>query len=940
MKRIIPFLVGVFVTLSIPGHAQKNSKLDSIPFNPSVRHGILSNGLKYFILKSDRPEDKIRMQLVVKAGRIDQDSDQVEIAHLVEHLGMRSTRNFPKGLKQYFFDKGLGFGKDFNASTGWITNYWLVIPATDSSLVQKGLFALRDWAGGISFLPEEIEEERSAVLRESLEALSPVVNGMDELRYRQFDGNPFYKVDRRADMESLKTASIETLLRFYNDWYHPLNQAIIIVGPVDESIIEQKVKTVFSDLTNVGARKREERAKLYDVPLTGENKVLIADFGYDFPQTTIQVFKKQKSTVTSKRPTTISEYRISLIDQLINTMMSQRQQSLKKDDSDTRIYTAIERRAIFPAAGIDALTAMTFVDEHKKVKPAILEIFMELKRLELFGFTEEEFTRAKGLLKAKIFETDTNISSTDLSARIIGHYTDGWAYPAYELQLKNTLLAEINLKQINTVLRDWLETNENTDVIIITDSNSQKYLSEAEVFSWILQSHKNRVSPYIEHHFKIKALPPIPLGNYAQQSVVTELTALDATKIVLPNGVTVFLKCTDAQGSHTNQVMLIGLNRNVDLGLKQSPTIAQFLENISLFTGICSLSASDLKTFKTEHNIAGLSSLSVYPYMRFDEVGVKGSASLDNIKTLMQLTYLYMTQGRMDTRSFNDYSISSASMKKKRSGIQLLTDTIQSVIGGYLTVDANDQIKLRNLSKIYKAEFSKTSDFTFVIAGAFEKEQMISLVTRYLGVLPSQQLTTVKPEKTINPINSQHFDANKVITLIGDSVGNAQVRVLFMGRSDLKVRDKLILDVTASVIQSLLFQRLREQEKGVYSVLPNWRIGTNRNEIYLEIAFETDPIDVDRLVTAVKDEIELLASGQLSDKVYSNSLETIRSRIAGQLKTPFFWVDYLTEQIRIGEMSADALNQSEILKQLTASDITNFIRNNLNTSDIMLFKLL
>ena len=69
---------------------------DSLPLDPAVRTGTLPNGLTYYIRKNVKPEKRVELRLAVNAGSVQEDNDQLGLAHLVEHLCFKGTKSFPK----------------------------------------------------------------------------------------------------------------------------------------------------------------------------------------------------------------------------------------------------------------------------------------------------------------------------------------------------------------------------------------------------------------------------------------------------------------------------------------------------------------------------------------------------------------------------------------------------------------------------------------------------------------------------------------------------------------------------------------------------------------------------------------------------------------------------------------------------------------------------
>ena len=105
-----------------------------VPFDPLVKKGTLSNGLTYYIRKNTEPKNRAELRLVIKAGSILENEQQLGLAHFMEHMSFNGTKNFPKNELVNFLQKtGVRFGADLNAYTSFDeTVYMLPIP-TDSN---------------------------------------------------------------------------------------------------------------------------------------------------------------------------------------------------------------------------------------------------------------------------------------------------------------------------------------------------------------------------------------------------------------------------------------------------------------------------------------------------------------------------------------------------------------------------------------------------------------------------------------------------------------------------------------------------------------------------------------------------------------------------------------------------------------------------------------
>ena len=111
---------------------------DPLPVGPQVTVGTLANGLTYYIQKNSRPEKRLELRLVVKAGSILEDEDQLGLAHFVEHMAFNGSTHFKKHeLISYLQSIGLKFGADLNAYTSFNeTVYILPIPTENRDNIE------------------------------------------------------------------------------------------------------------------------------------------------------------------------------------------------------------------------------------------------------------------------------------------------------------------------------------------------------------------------------------------------------------------------------------------------------------------------------------------------------------------------------------------------------------------------------------------------------------------------------------------------------------------------------------------------------------------------------------------------------------------------------------------------------------------------------------
>src|SRR5687767_7356830 len=144
----------LLLTVAAPAVAHQPLLLNQqLPVDPKITIGTLPNGLRYYIRANKKPEKRAELRLVVKAGSILEDDDQLGLAHFVEHMAFNGTKNFPKHDLQAFVESlGMRFGAHLNAYTSFDeTVYMLHVPTDKPGAIEKSFQVLQDWAQNVSF---------------------------------------------------------------------------------------------------------------------------------------------------------------------------------------------------------------------------------------------------------------------------------------------------------------------------------------------------------------------------------------------------------------------------------------------------------------------------------------------------------------------------------------------------------------------------------------------------------------------------------------------------------------------------------------------------------------------------------------------------------------------------------------------------------------------
>ncbi|MCB9267893.1 MAG: insulinase family protein, partial [Lewinellaceae bacterium] len=693
-----------------------------LPTDPRVRTGTLLNGMRYYIQYNPKPENRAELRLAVHAGSLQEDEGQLGIAHFVEHMAFNGTEHFEKNeLINYLEKTGARFGADLNAYTSFEETVYKLQARTDSlPLLEKGLLIMEDWAGGLSFEPEEIDKERGVVVSEWRTRLSP------DQRLQQQYFPVLYKGSRYANRmpigkpEIIENAGYATIRRFYEDWYRPDLMAFIAVGDFEVDWMEKEVIRRFSGLQNPeSSRPRKD----YEVPGHQETLTVIAT-DKEAAFTRVQVIYKHEE----KPVTTIEDFRRQLTYSLYNKMLNARlvEVQMQPNPPFTFAYSGYGS----DVGNLGAYTIYAFVGEGGAIE-GISAVLRETRRALLHGFTETELKRHKADIMQSVendYKEREKTKSGTLASRYVYNFLDQNPIPGPEqrLHLYQELLPAITLEDINPLPRQWI-TDSNRVAIITGPEHAESPLpSREEILDLLAQIDTMSLEPYVD---KINDAPlikevlsPVPIISRKK------LDSLGITLIELSNGVKAYLKPTDFQN---DEILMSAFSPG-------GHSLYSLEEYYSAANAAAIIDQSGLGEFsmpELQKKLAGKTA-SAGPYINELYEGVSGSSDQESLETMLRLVYLYFTEPRRDSAVFLSY------LSRQASIFENMMDNPY-----YYYADVKNQIKykgnprrqittledLRKISldeviHIYQERFANAGDFTFVFVGNFEPETLEPLI--------------------------------------------------------------------------------------------------------------------------------------------------------------------------------------------------------------------
>jgi zinc protease len=894
---------------------------DTIPLDPMVRVGKLDNGLTYYIRKSSNPGNSVHINLFVKTGIFQEDEDQHNLAHLLEHIPFTGTVNFSNPI-DYFERRGIK-RTDLNATTGGsATLYFIKVPASDA-LIHDGLRFFRDCAGGIVLTTEKINNARGTLYAE-LTASSGT--SARSIYARKIAGDSVYK-RVVGSVENIKTFKNDALSRFYHDWYRPDLQTVLIVGDIDIANMEALIRSVFSDLKNPVNKRPLKKAPEQYRP---RNNTLIITHENQ-RETEIEITMRHRY----KEPVTVQDFRNKIISELFNEMSRDRFNVQKNRDSPAIKWTACVFNENYKP-GTNALSTSAKV-KVQDIKKGFQFCITELERLKRYGFTENELIRAK-----KHISLSQDNNSEAILNEIQAHILYGRSAPG--IDLKNEMLSQfvktITVEEINKVSSSWINDS-NRDIVIYAPASEMNSLpTESTIEHWLTEARSGDIPAYrdekINKEFTIDArnLGLRELTSFYQR----EIPEIDATDIRLPNGLRVLLRpvTTPDPDSVINIHGFSEGGASVYEGLDY--VTATLAANVINQSGLGPFNKVELNEFTSNKGI------SIYPYIVGSSEGIRVSSKGSALETALYLTHQYFSNPRKDVAVFQDIVASQKENLQKplRNVPSILGRSIddQLVKMNFKTPDFNpdalDSVRFDRMYDLYRERFANAADFTFILSGNFDRKKVIPLVAKYLGSLPcGGKKETAKFPLTIEtkiPLRK---------TVYGPVLHDrADVQLRFLGSYKINAESITMLEILQMTLQNLLTKRLRHKEGATYQVdVFHDRYKRDKNIYTFGISFRCAAADVEKVISMAQEEILSIANG-LDRTTFDKILEQKRNRLAENLNNSDFWITYLQEQIENQKSLTETITVKKLLDRLTPKDVQSAAREYLDVKKLMQFVIL
>jgi zinc protease len=895
---------------------QEDEQAQRLQLAPEVRSGTLENGLRYYVRRNGKPEDRIQLRLVVNAGSAEEEESQRGLAHFVEHMAFNGTDKYAKhAIVDYLERTGMRFGPDINAYTSFDeTVYKLDLPTDEQGTVEKGLDILKEWAFHIAFNPEEVEKEKGVIVEEWRLGRGARARMRDTYWPVMMRGSRYAERLPIGKMEVVKKSSPEDLRSFYQRWYRPDNMAVIAVGDADPQEITELIEKRF------GAQAAPDRPlphTEYPGPREEELRFVKAT-DPEAQNTSVRIVRFHEPFVLRSR----SDYRRYLARSLYRDMINNRLSEKVEQKDPPFVYGSFGMDALIRSAEASSWSA---VANEGEVENALRTLKREAERVDRHGFSAGELQRAKESLRSSMqraYEERNKTRSVRFAEEYVRLFLAGEAAPGIdrEWELTQELLPEINMEDIARV-HDAFTQGGRAPTVLVTGPEKEglEYPSRKELRSVFREAEREELEPYDDSAAEedLMSRKPDP-GRIEREANVEEG---DYRLFTLQNGAEVYYKQTDFK----NQEILFSAF---------SPGGASRVETEELYAALLApslVSAAGLGDYPPSElrKILAGKQAKVSPYVNRLYEGFRGSARPQDMETLFQMIHLFFTAPREDEALFSSYQKRLAQVLRNRRNqpeVQL-SDLVTSLLYDDhprrqpLTAERVQELQAGQVYRLFGERFAGAGDFTFVFVGNLEPERLKQLAASYIGSLPGGD------DEQWMDRGVRYVREPAEETVSAGMASKSIVRLLYSGEYDWSLEDNSLLSSLRQLLEIRLREEVREKAGGTYGVSVTAAPSRYPVEEYLlRIGFSCDPERVDELVGIIEQELQRLAEQGVGDS-YVEKVRSIRSSsLEEDRKTNGFWLSFLESLNRYGLDPAELLEKEERIRAVDGKALQQAVR--------------
>ena len=897
--KLRKLFIAAMMLISIVAVAQQGMQMPPIPVDPDVRIGKLDNGLTYYIRHNAWPEHRAEFYIAQRVGSIQEDDNQRGLAHFLEHMAFNGSKHF-KGneMLRWCESVGVKFGTDLNAYTSIDQTVYNIsnVPTTRDGIIDSCLLILFDWADGLLLEQEEIEKERGVIHEEWRLRTSAQMRMLERDLPKLYPGSKYGHRMPIGLMEIIDNFERPFLQAYYEKWYRPDNQAIIVVGDVDVDKVEQKVKTLFSPIV-----LPENRALVTTYPVPDNNEAIyVIDKDKEQRYNLVELMMKTEAFPDSLKGT-LAYLAADYVKDAAVSMLNDRLREYAEKPESPFLQASASFGPYLLSRTVDAFD-MGVLPKDGQTDAAVTAVLTEARRAAEFGFTPTEYSRFKANYLSNLEKQYSNKDkryNSQFVTRYVQHFLNNEPIPSIDFtyETMKQLVPMLPLDMPNEVIKELVLPTD-TNLVVLNFNNEKEgavYPTEDGLKAAVAAGRNAKIEAYVDNVKDEPLMTTLPKPGKIKKEVKND--KFGYTELTLSNGVKVVLKQTDLK---KDQVLLRaeGFGGEALYGLED-------LANLKMFGDV--IEASGLGNFshtELEKALAGkIASASMY--MSNYREHISGSSTPKDVETMLQLVYLYFTNINKDQKSY-DNLMQTMEVQLKNRLLQpenVFSDSLTLTIANHhprvkpMEVEDLKKVSYDRILQIAKERTANAAAYTFTIIGNYDEATIRPLLEQYIGSLPAQK----KVEK------GKFIDTDFKGVVVNNFKHKAEtpksigVMIWYSKQLPYNLENSVKASIAGQILSMEYLKKIREDASAAYTVGASASISRDDFEtsstVYVYCPMKPEKADV--ALQIMRDEVDALTKGCDADKL-AKVKEYMLKNHGDQLKQNSYWLGQINTWRKYG----------------------------------------
>ncbi len=922
MRKFFLSVLATIVAFTAAAQLVGGPAPEFIPNDPAVRTGQLENGMKYYIRHNNKQKGLADFYIIHNVGAIQEDDNQQGLAHFLEHMAFNGTNNLPgKMLIEWCEKVGIKFGANLNAGTSWDYTQYLIkdVPVSRQGVIDTAMLILHDWSHFITLDHSEIDKERGVIQEELRTRDGASWRSTINLLKNLFKGTKYEHRNLIGHLDGLKSFSYDDIKSFYDKWYRPDYQAVVIVGDIDAEKVEAQVKSLMADIPAPAADAAQK-----EVIVVPDNKEPIVSIFEDpeMLESEISLFIKRPAIPVQMNNTVQAEM-LTLINSLGGTMANARlaEIAMKPNAPFTSAHMGNGGVGICPT--LDGLTLGVGTKDGELMK-GFEAALVELERIRRHGFTEGEFERAKAQVlrrEEQAYNNRNDRMNGQYVQRYLSAFRKNTPFPAAELEWKmdSAIIAQLPLVAINQTFASYITDHNNVVIVNAPKKEGVANPTEAQILEVMAKVKGSQIDPYQDNTVKEPLIAPNAKLKGSKVKKSGANATLGTTEWTLKNGVKVVVKPTTFKADEV-QIQMIS-QAGISCLSDEDYNTGKYLSLVTSQMGLSKFSATELRK-----QLSGKSaSTAVAP----DDytTAVYGNGSPKDLETILQLLYLRFTDPRFNEDDFNTVLgqyISYVENITTNPDYVASSEQLKSLYGNnprrqQISTEVLKSINFDRVAPIYRQLLSNAADFTVYIVGNVDMATLKPLVEKYIGSLPAK-----KRKITKRVDDGVRYAKGEVINDFKAPMQQPKVSVcrIYTGDMDYNLENAVTMNFLQDILRARYTISIREEKGGTYGVGVGGSMDPYCAPTYqLLIQFDTNEAMADELSEIVVAELKQIAANGPKAEDLNKVREYLIKEWNNRLVQNGAWMGYIRHFYTYGEDMNRVANYENIVNGMTAEKV-------------------